>query len=173
MSATSSPPLSVTALFAERDAKRKREQEAEEQLKRKQREELAEFKQRLDNFQLTDERVQLVLDRIRRAFERGDTELMLASFPSSFCTDQGRAIANADAPPISRPKESAGPTEEREPEWLATLPRGARVVYDYWKKNLKPGGFALTARIISYPGGKPGDVGVFFSWPKSAMDVRS
>jgi hypothetical protein len=173
VSGTSSPPLSVAALFAERDAKRKREQEAEEQLKRKQREELAAFKQRLDNFELTEERRQVVLDRIRRAFDRGDTELMLTSFPSSFCTDQGRAIANADAPPINRPKETAGPKEDREPEWLATLPRGARVVYDAWKKDLKPGGFAFTARIISYPGGKPGDVGLFFSWPKSAMDVKS
>ena len=58
-----------------------------------------------------------------------------------------------------------------EPEWLATLPAGVRQVYDFWKHNLKPGGFNFTARIINYPGGMPGDVGLFFSWPKSAMEA--
>ena len=54
-----------------------------------------------------------------------------------------------------------------EPEWLATLPAGARQVYNYWNNNLKPGGFGFHARIVNYPDGKPGDVGLFFSWPKS------
>ena len=36
--------------------------------------------------------------------------------------------------------------------------------------NLKPGGFKFAARIINYPDGKPGDVGLFFSWPKSALE---
>jgi hypothetical protein len=35
---------------------------------------------------------------------------------------------------------------------------------------MEAGGFRFTARIINYPDGKPGDVGLFFSWPKSAMD---
>ena len=47
---------------------------------------------------------------------------------------------------------------------------GVRQVYDFWKENLKAGGFKFGARIINYPGGKPGDVGLFFSWPKSALD---
>lgn len=170
MSATSGPSLSVAALFAEREERRQRDKDAEEQLKRKEKEELTEFKRRLDTFELTDERVQAVLRRIKVAFERGETELMLTSFPSSFCTDRGRAVNNADAPPINKPKQGKGPDEDREPEWLATLPAGARVVYEYWKSNLKPGGFAFSARIINFPGGMPGDVGLFFSWPKSAME---
>ena len=60
-------------------------------------EELVEFRKRLDNFKLTDEIIQSGLDRIKRAFERGETELMFSSFPSSFCTDSGRAIINAGA----------------------------------------------------------------------------
>src|SRR5581483_6412044 len=71
------PPLSVAALFAECEDRRRRDREAEEQLRRKQQEELAEFKKRLDTFQLTDTHVQTLIDRIRRAFERGETELML------------------------------------------------------------------------------------------------
>ena len=130
---SSRPTLTVAALYAERDERRRREREAEEQLTRKRQEELAQFKKRLDDFKLTDERVAAVFDRIRRAFERGETELMLTSFPSEFCTDKGRAITNASAPPINKPdpKEKAEP---QEPEWLATLPAGARRIYDYWRE---------------------------------------
>ena len=173
MAGTSGTPFSVAALFADRDARRRREQEAEEQLKRKQQEELTEFKKRLDNFQLTDDRVQVVLDRVKRAFDQGETELLLTSFPSDFCTDSGRAIINADAPPINKPDRNAPAAPPLEPAWLATLPAGARPVYDYWKQHLEPGGFKFSARIVNYVDGKPGDVGLFFSWPKSALDTQS
>ncbi len=165
------PALSVTALFAERDDRRRRDKEAEEQLQRRKEEELAEFRKRLDNFQLTDEIIQSGLDRIKRAFERGETELMFASFPSTFCTDNGRAVINAAAPPISKPSKEEAARQAEEPDWLLTLPAGVRQVYDYWKANLKPGGFKMSARIVNYPGGKPGDVGLFFSWPKSALEA--
>ncbi len=168
MSEKSGPVFSVGALFAERDARRERERQAEEQLKRRQEEELAEFRKRLEDFQLTDAHVEVVLDRIKRAFDRGETELLLTSFPSDFCTDSGRAIINADAPPINKPDRNA--PEAQEPAWLATMPRGARPVYEYWKQNLEPGGFKFSVRIINYVDGKPGDVGLFFSWPKSAME---
>src|SRR5689334_777053 len=164
------PTLSVAALLAERDARRRREQESEEQLTRKHQEELAAFKERLDNFQLTDAHVQAVVERIKRAFDRGETELMLTSFPSSFCTDGGRAISNAGAPPINPSDKEERALQSREPEWLATLPAGAlglRIL----ENNLQPGGFSFSARIINYPGGTLGDVGLFFSWPKSARDA--
>ena len=46
-----------------------------------------------------------------------------------------------------------------------------RVVCQYWKENLRPGGFQLSARIVSFPDGKPGDVGLFFTWPRSALEA--
>ena len=96
---------------------------------------------------------------------------MFATFPSDFCTDSGRAIINAGAPPIVKPtKEEAATMKDAEPEWLATLPRGARPVYEYWKSTLQPAGFNLSVRIINFPDGKPGDVGMFFSWPKSQLE---
>jgi hypothetical protein len=171
MSGASSPGLSVAALFAERDAQHERDREAEEKLHRRKEEELADFKKRLDSFQLTDEIIKSGLDRIKRAFDRGETELMISAFPSSFCTDGGRAIINAGAPPINKPSKEELAARSDEPEWLATLPAGVHQVFNYWKVNLKPGGFGFTARIISYPGGMPGDVGLFFSWPKSASDA--
>ena len=171
MSGTSAQALSVTGLFAERDARRRRDQEALEELQRRKEEELVEFRKRLDSFQLTDAIIQSGLDRIKRAFERGETELMFSSFPSNFCTDGGRAIFNAGVPPINKPSTKDLAARLDEPEWLTTLPARVHQVYDYWKNNLKPGGFGFSARIINYPGGVPGDVGLFFTWPMSTMEA--
>ena len=40
----------------------------------------------------------------------------------------------------------------------------------HWKDNLRAGGFKFEARIINYPGGMPGDVGLFFAWPKDSLE---
>jgi hypothetical protein len=171
MPSITSPALSVAALFAERDARHQRDKEADDQLKQRKEEEVAAFKKRLDGFQLTDEIKHSGLDRIKRAFEHGETELMIASFPSAFCTDDGRAIINAGEPPINKPTSKEPATLEEEPDWLTTLPAGVRQVYNFWKEELKPGGFKFSARVIDFPGGKPGDVGLFFSWPKDNMET--
>jgi hypothetical protein len=171
MPEASGSPLSVTALFAEREAKQRRDQESLEHLQQRKQEELAAFKQRLEKFELTDEIIQSGLDRIKRAFERGESELMLASFPCDFCTDGGRAVINAGVPPINKPTKEEAARQAEQPDWLLTMPAGVRKVHEYWRKNLKPGGFGFSARVISYPGGKPGDIGLFFTWPKSAMEA--
>jgi hypothetical protein len=170
MPIASAQSLSVNALFAERDAQRRRDSEAAEHLQQRKEEELVEFRKRLSNFQLTDEIIESGLNRIKRAFERGETELMISSFPSTFCTDDGRAILNAGAPPINKPSDEEAARQAEEPDWLLTLPAGVHQVYDYWKQNLKPGGFGFSARIINYPDGKPGDVGLFFTWPRSGLE---
>jgi hypothetical protein len=171
MASASSRPLSVASLFSERDAQRQRDREAAEVLQRRKEEELAAFRRRLENFKLTDEIIQLGLDRIRRAFERGESELMISAFPSDFCSDGGRAVVNAGAPPINKPSKAELAARDDEPEWLRTLPAGVRAVYDYWKAMLKPGGFGFSARVINYPGGKPGDIGLFFTWPKNTVEL--
>ena len=48
-----------------------------------------------------------------------------------------------------------------------TRPAGVRQVFDFWKHNMKPGGFKFDARIINYPGGKPGDVGCSSPGPRA------
>src|ERR1700749_4903986 len=103
MAEASSTTLSVAALFAERDARQRRDLEATEQLQHRKEEELASFKQRLQNFQLNQQTIHAGRDRTKRAFERGEPELMFASFPCDFCTDGGRAVINAGLPPINRP----------------------------------------------------------------------
>jgi len=172
MPETAGPTISVSALFAEREARQRREQEDEEQLKQKEREELDEFRKRLENFQWAEDIESAVIGRIKRAFDHGETELEVTSFPSGFCSDGGRAINNSDEPPINKPKDEAAAAEP-EPDWVGTLPAGVRLIYDYWKANLKPGGFGFSARIINYKDGKPGDLGVFVTWPKTAFESQT
>jgi hypothetical protein len=172
MSGKKPAAFSVTALFAEREAHHRQEKEAEEKLARRHQEELNEFKKRLEDFKITDDFIESVQLRIKRAFERGESELMLVSFPSAFCSDSGRAIINAGEPPIVAPsKEEEADAKDAEPDWLRTLPAGARPLYEFWKSELQPAGFGLSAQVINYPHGMPGDVGLFFTWPKSPQDV--
>jgi hypothetical protein len=159
------PALTVSELIEQRKTRELSEKQLDDQLRLRHKEELTEFKQRLDEFQLADWHVPTILNQIKRAFERSETELMFTSFPSSFCTDSGRAINTSGEPPINEPVQ--------QPVWLATLPRGVLTIYTYWKDNLQSGGFGFSARIINYPGGMPGDVGLFFSWPRAAVDQGS
>lgn len=168
MTDSSPSTFSVAALIAHREAERRKDREAAEAMQRKQAEELDTFRKRLEEFQVTDENIERVTGRIRRAFEQGESELMITSFPSAFCTDEGRAVNNADLPPLNPPKE--GEPKPTEPAWLETLPKGMTAVYNYWKQHLEPGGFGFAARIINYPDGKPGDVGIFFTWPRSMLE---
>jgi hypothetical protein len=90
-----------------------------------------------------DERVS---ERVRQAAETGEREIMVFSFPSTFCSDGGRAINNFD------------------PSWPETLTGFAKKAHEYFEAKLKPNGYKLRMQIINYPGGVPGDVGVFLSW---------
>jgi hypothetical protein len=69
--------------------------------------------------------------------------------------------SNAGEPPLNPPQEEQ---QDKEPGWVATLPMGFRRVYREWKEHVKPAGYNFSAPIISYPDGKPGDVGLFFTW---------
>ena len=93
-----------------------------------------------------DETWRAMLHNARQAAERGQTELMLLRFPSQLCSDHGRAV-NA-----------------MEPNWPATLRGEAAELYLRWEHELRPNGFRLAARILDYPGGMPGDIGLFLVW---------
>jgi hypothetical protein len=101
------------------------------------------------------------LRALAAAYPRMSLHLLVA-------TDNGRAIISAGVPPINKPSKEEVARQAEQPDWLLTLPSGVHQVFDYWKANLKPGGFKFEARIINYPGGMPGDVGLFFSWPKDS-----
>jgi hypothetical protein len=143
------PALTLQGLFAAKAAaaeKRRAEAEAVEAHKKA---ELAAFSERVQTYQITDEDRERALTRIRRAFEAGERELMLVKFPSLLCEDGGRRINN----------QLDG--------WQDTLPGVFHKVYEWWEKDLAPGGFTFSARIIDFPGGMPGDVGIFIGWPQT------
>jgi hypothetical protein len=99
---------------------------------------------------LTPERLKEILQplraKLRLAAERGETELMVMRFPNALCTDHGRAINNGD------------------PGWPESLTGRPRQAYELWRDQLREAGFRLSALIIEWPGGLPGDVGFFLKW---------
>ena len=90
------------------------------------------------------------IDRINRAVriaaEQGQFQIEVVTFPCSFCSDGGRRINIAD------------------PEWPSTLEGFAKKAYEFFTKELRPLGYKLHAEIVSFPGGMPGDVGLFLRW---------
>jgi hypothetical protein len=90
--------------------------------------------------------LQPLKSKLRAAAERGQTELMVMRFPNALCSDHGRAINNAD------------------PAWPETLTGRPRQAYELWRDQLRQAGFRLSALIIEWPGGLPGDVGFFLKW---------
>lgn len=111
------------------------------------------IKRMAEPIELTVERLQEILQplksKLRAAAERGQTELMVMRFPNALCTDHGRAINNSD------------------PDWPETLTGRPRQAYELWRDQLRPSGFRLSALIIEWPGGLPGDVGLFLKWGDS------
>jgi hypothetical protein len=83
---------------------------------------------------------------VKGAAERGEREVLALRFPSEYCTDGGRAINNF------------------EPDWPETLTGFANRAYEFWQKELEPQGYKLRAQIMDFPGGMPGDVGMFLRW---------
>jgi len=83
---------------------------------------------------------------IQKAVENGEREVLVMRFPSSWLSDDGRAITNKDK------------------DWPEKLDGFARRAYDYFVKELQPRGFELRATVLEWPGGFPGDVGMFLKW---------
>ncbi len=93
-----------------------------------------------------DESWRAMLHNARQAAERGQTEFMLLRFPAQLCSDRGRAINAIES------------------NWSATLRGEAAELYLRWEHELRPNGFRFAARVLDYPGGIPGDVGLFLLW---------
>jgi CBS domain-containing protein len=87
-----------------------------------------------------------ILKNAREAAENGEKQFMLLRFPCDLCSDGGRAI-NAPLP-----------------DWSETLRGEAAEIYGRWEQELKPKGFHLAARVLEFPRGFPGDIGLFLGW---------
>jgi N-acetylglucosamine kinase-like BadF-type ATPase len=83
---------------------------------------------------------------VKSAAERGEREALVLRFSSEYCTDGGRRINSF------------------EPDWPESLTGFAKRAYEFWQKELEPKGYKLRAQIMDFPGGMPGDVGIFLRW---------
>ncbi len=92
------------------------------------------------------EAIDKINEAVRIAAERGEHQLQVLIFPASYCNDGGRRINTMD------------------PEWPSTLEGYGKRAYEFFVQELRPLGYKLHADIISFPGGVPGDVGLFIKW---------
>lgn len=95
---------------------------------------------------VSDDRWRAILHQARAAAERGERELLLLQFPAQLCSDGGRAINVA------------------EPEWPKTLRGEAAETYLRFEHELRPRGFHLMAKVLNFPEGYIGDIGLFLHW---------
>lgn len=106
----------------------------------------AEFSERFMKEDVTEQESAMIRRLVMNAVKDGKFEAMIYSFPSTLCSDAGRAINNSD------------------PNWPETLQGKARLLYERYLTVAKPHGYKLKAMIINFPGGVPGDVGFFLNW---------
>jgi hypothetical protein len=120
--------------------------EEERQAKRRNEQLQQELREAFMSREIHPNVIERINKAVRIAAEQGQHQVQVVTFPCSFCSDGGRRINIAD------------------PEWPSTLDGFAKRAYDYFQKELRPIGFKLHAEIISFPGGMPGDVGLFLKW---------
>lgn len=130
--------ISIAADDAKVDEARK-----EQEKKLKQKKELEEAFMSKDLHPEVRDRVNAA---IRRAAEQGHQQLQVLTFPATYCNDGGRRINNLES------------------NWPESLEGFAKRAYAYYESELKPLGYKMHAEIISFPGGMPGDVGIFLKW---------
>lgn len=84
--------------------------------------------------------------KVENAVAHGHTEVEIGRFPSNLLSDKGRAVNAGRA------------------DWPSTLTGKSAEAYRIWQERLAPEGYGLEARILDYPGGLLGDVGLYLTW---------
>jgi hypothetical protein len=112
---------------------------------------LADFTADFLQKHVTEEEIAMVRRLVMNAVKDGKMEAMVYSFPSTLCSDSGRAINNND------------------PDWPSTLQGKAKEFFERYETLAKPQGYRLKAMVINFPGGIPGDIGLFLNWAPPAV----
>jgi hypothetical protein len=151
---TTQTPSTGTATFSAADLKRRMAEreaaKAAEELRRmreqeeKQKAVMAEFHKPPER--TPEELMNFVMRLVDHAAESGQTEVQVYRFPNQLCSDRGRRINNS------------------QPDWEQTLEGRPKAAYEFWHEHLRPLGFHLKAAVLEYPGGMPGDIGLFLTW---------
>ncbi|THD44699.1 MAG: CBS domain-containing protein [Bradyrhizobium sp.] len=87
-----------------------------------------------------------LLKRARAAASLGENSFELIRFPCDLCSDGGRKIDVAEI------------------DWPTTLRGEAAEFYTRWRRDLRAAGFGLSAQIIEYIDGIPGNVALSLTW---------
>jgi hypothetical protein len=93
-----------------------------------------------------DEAMKRVGGIVERAISNGLGEVLVYRFPNLLCTDNGRAISQAEG------------------DWEQTLTGVPAEIYSFWHRKLRPLGYTLRVEIVEWPRGMPGDVGMMLRW---------
>lgn len=98
--------------------------------------------------EINETHVHRALARFREAASRGESRVLIYRFPVELCTDDGRAINNA------------------EEGWETTLTGVPLSIYEAWRTHLRDKGFHLSAEVIEFHGRDriPRDAALFISW---------
>ncbi len=120
--------------------------ERDDKIRDREREERAKFADEFFKDHVGEAERAIIRKVVMRAVADGKMEALVYTFPSDFCTDNGRAINNAD------------------PQWPETLQGKAKELYDRFKAAAQPQGYKLKAMVVTFPGGIPGDIGFFLNW---------
>jgi hypothetical protein len=118
----------------------------EQQLKKKKKEQMDALKEAFLQRDIHPEVMERINKAVSIAARHGEQRVQVLTFPASYCNDAGRRINNL------------------QPDWPDSLEGFARRAYDYYQKELRPLGYKLNAEILNYPGGMPGEVGLFLRW---------
>jgi hypothetical protein len=129
------------------DQRRRAEQEKDEtrraETKKSEQEQIDRL---MEPIEIDEERLANFMRRVRNAAEQGEHQILILRFPSVMCRDSGRAINNSL------------------PGWEETLVGVPQQLLQVWHEHLKPLGFRFSAEVLDYPGGMPGDIGLFCKW---------
>jgi len=137
------PAAALKALVAAHENNKAAERRQAEQLGKEKRE--AEVKDLLQA-PFTEAELSHLLLRAREAATRGETACPALVFPALLCEDGGRMVNLPD------------------PAWPSSLRGKAADFFARWDAQLRPLGFQLGARIVTFPDGFPGEVELSLVW---------
>jgi hypothetical protein len=94
----------------------------------------------------TDKRIRLLSGIIKRAADGGLGEVQLCRFPSSLCTDGGRAIARL------------------EEGWEATLTGFPKDIHRLWQEHLRSRGYRIRYQSLKIQDDGEASISILVSW---------
>jgi hypothetical protein len=120
--------------------------EEEREFKRKKDRRTAELREAFMARDVLPDAIDRVNNAVRIAAEQGHHQIQVVTFPVKYCNDGGRSINNFD------------------PEWPKSLEGYAKKAFQFYDKELRPLGYKVSAEVISFPDGIPGEAALFLKW---------